>query len=395
LWSVKLNLMRILVLSFYYPPDIGPGALRAKSIVDALVKEGPPDLKVDVITTMPNRYSSFKVLSESYEKSDKISIKRVSLPKNTNGIFHQIKAFVFYCFSVQKLIFKKKWDIVLSTSGRLMTASLGAWVAKQTNSKLYLDIRDLFVDIMGEILKKKKLGIVNPFLCILEKWTFQSANKINLISPGFTDYFLKFKLNFSPSIFTHGVDKLFINNNFLVKQKNLKPLVLYAGNIGAGQGLHTVIPSIANKFKNLKFKIIGDGSAQKKLKNNNLFKLQNNIILVKPSQRKNLIKEYQQADILFLHLNDFKAFQKVLPSKIFEYAATGKPILAGVSGYAAKFLKNNVKGVEIFNPGDISGMNKGLKKLLNGPKVFNRKDFCINYDRMKIMKHLAKDILSI
>ncbi|MDA7801163.1 hypothetical protein N8950_00275 [Candidatus Pelagibacter sp.] len=53
--------MRILVLSSNYPPDLGPGALRAKSIVDALVEEGPSDIKIDVITTMPNRYHSISV----------------------------------------------------------------------------------------------------------------------------------------------------------------------------------------------------------------------------------------------------------------------------------------------------------------------------------------------
>ena len=61
-----------------------------------------------------------------------------------------------------------------------------------------------------------------------------------------------------------------------------------------------------------------------------------------------MINEYQKANILFLHLNDLNSFHKVLPSKIFEYAATGKPILAGVKGYAAKFLREQVKGVEIF-----------------------------------------------
>ena len=40
-------------------------------------------------------------------------------------------------------------------------------------------------------------------------------------------------------------------------------------------------------------------------------------------------------------------------------------------------------------------MSKGLKKLLNGPKFFNRKNFCINYDRTKIAKQLAVDILSL
>ena len=85
-----------------------------------------------------------------------------------------------------------------------------------------------------------------------------------------------------------------------------------------------------------------------------------------------LLEHYRKADILFLHLNNFRAFEKVLPSKIFEYAATGKPILAGVSGYASKFLREQIVGVQVFNPCDIVGMTAGLNKLLSGPKFFDR-----------------------
>ena len=74
--------MRILILSFYYPPDIGPGALRAKSIVDALINEGPSDLKIDVLTTMPNRYHSLNISALQHEVSSKISINRFVLPKH-------------------------------------------------------------------------------------------------------------------------------------------------------------------------------------------------------------------------------------------------------------------------------------------------------------------------
>ena len=46
--------MRVLILSFYYPPDIGPGALRAKSLVDALMETGDKGLEIDVITAIFN-----------------------------------------------------------------------------------------------------------------------------------------------------------------------------------------------------------------------------------------------------------------------------------------------------------------------------------------------------
>ena len=182
---------------------------------------------------------------------------------------------------------------------------------------------------------------------------------------------------------------------FYLKKKSSKLLILYAGNIGDGQGLHKIIPYIANSLKDIQFKLIGDGSAKKLLIDNDLFKSQNNIEISKPMLRNELINEYQNADILFLHLNDHKAFHKVLPSKIFEYAATGKPILAGVSGYAAEFLKEQVNGVEVFNPCDVVSMTIGLEKLLKGPKIIDRNDFCSRYLRKKIMKKLAKDVLTL
>ena len=66
--------MRILVLSYYYPPDIGPGSLRAKSIVDALLEEGPSNLKIDVITTKPNRYHSLNILDPKIEITIKFQL---------------------------------------------------------------------------------------------------------------------------------------------------------------------------------------------------------------------------------------------------------------------------------------------------------------------------------
>jgi glycosyltransferase involved in cell wall biosynthesis len=387
--------MRILILSYYYPPDIGPGSLRAKSIVDALIEEGPPDLKIDVITTMPSRYHSLNIFDSKIINDNKVSINRITLSKHKNGILDQTKAFVEFSFSVHKQTLKKKWDIIIATSSRLMTASLATYVAKRAHSKIYLDIRDLFVDTINDIFQKNLLRILIPIFSRLEKWTFKSADKLNIVSAGFSDYIKKITPNLIPSIYTNGVDETFMKKDFSIKKIKPKPLILYTGNIGDGQGLHKIIPVAANLLKNIQFRLIGDGSAKKLLIDNDLYKLQNNIEVLKPVLREELINEYQNADILFLHLNDYNSFHKVLPSKIFEYAATGKPILAGVSGYAADFLKDQVKGVEVFKPCDVVSMKMGLKKLLNGPKIIDRNDFCFRYSRKKIMKKLAKDVLSL
>ncbi len=54
----------------------------------------------------------------------------------------------------------------------------------------------------------------------------------------------------------------------------------------------------------------------------------------------------------------------MLPSKVFEYGCLGKPIIAGVDGYASKFLKEEMIGCFIFKPCDISSLKNVFSKIV-------------------------------
>ena len=142
-------------------------------------------------------------------------------------------------------------------------------------------------------------------------------------------------------------------------------------------------------------KLIGDGGERKTLQHLVEAGSLSNVRILDPVPRNELFKLYREADLLFLHLNDYKAFRKVLPSKIFEYAATDKPILAGVGGYAADFLRKQVPGVHVFEPCDVAAMRTGLQRLLNGPRRIDRTEFCSHYLRKNIMRKMAKDVLTL
>ena len=110
-------------------------------------------------------------------------------------------------------------------------------------------------------------------------------------------------------------------------------------------------------------------------------------------KRDMLIEEYKQADILFMHLSDYEAFTKVLPSKIFEYAATGRPIWAGVAGYAAKFIKDEVSNAAVFMPNDISGAMSAFEQL--ALYTTPRLDFLRKFSRTTIMDEMAEDVIGV
>jgi len=392
--------MRILLLSFYYPPDIGPGPLRAKSIVDALLhlssQSEALNLSIDVLTTMPNRYHSMTAAALEFEQAGRVSIRRFVLPAHQSGMADQSRAFFAYARAVQRQVKGETYDVVIATSSRLLTASLGAWVTRKSQARLYLDIRDLFTDTLRDVLAKSPLRMLLPVFRWLERWSFRKADQINVVSAGFLPHMQAVVPTMQPSVLTNGIDDEFLASHFSLKRPNETPVLLYAGNMGEGQGLHNVIPSIAKSLQGqVNFRLLGDGGRKMTLAETLIDCGAGNVELLDPVSRESLFAHYRNADVLFLHLNDYPAFRKVLPSKIFEYAATGKPILAGVAGYAADFLREQVPGVEVFPPCDAGAMERGLKRLLAGPRMIDRKAFCERYRRDSIMRNMATDIFAI
>ena len=389
---------RIVYLSFYFKPDLCAGSFRNSPLAIELAKQTrDKNVVVDVYTTLPNRYSTFDVGAQEYEEIDNLKIHRIALPAHKSGMLDQIFAFWHFYNTVWKLNKSSNADLVFASSSRLFTAYLGYKFAKKCKAPLYLDIRDIFVDTMSNVLKSKLLKIlILPFLKTIEAQTFNYAKHINLISGGFKDYFLRFKSS-NYSYFSNGIDEEFISANRSVHSdevSNTYKLIVYAGNIGEGQGLHRIIPQAAQLLgRDFKFLIIGDGGAKKMLQEEIKNLGLTNVTLNNPVNRDELKFFYEKSDFLFLHLNDYPAFRNVLPSKIFELATYNKPIIAGVAGFSAHFINKEVSNSFVFDPCDAIKLAKYLKNnKLNS--IIDRQEFVDRFRRSKINKAMAESILS-
>lgn len=386
--------MRILILSFYYEPDLCAGSFRTTALVEELKKQISLNDTLDVITSMPNRYSSFNNSAISYEEENNIRINRINLGNHKSGFLDQSLLFAKYALNVINIIRKReKYDIIYATSSRLMTAFLGALISNRQKSKLFLDLRDIFTDTLESIFATSKLKYIIPLFKKIEKYTINSALHINLVSKGFEEYFLSINDKINYSFNSNGIDNIFLEYNFIATKKNEKRIITYAGNIGEGQGLEKIIPNIAKELgNNYEIHIFGDGGTKNKLINS--LKDISNVKLFDPINRNELLEVYKNSDFLFLHLNDYEAFKKVLPSKIFEYAATNKFIIAGVGGYAKEFIEKKISNAIVFEPCSLIDFKKEFNKL-KIDSIINRKPFNDKYSRTSIMKNLSKVILKI
>lgn len=389
--------MRLLILSFYFPPDLSAGSFRTKALVDAL-RRARPDIGIDVITTVPNRYHSHAKEAGSIEEIDGVTVTRIPLWAHKSGMLDQSRVFIDFARHVLARTKGRRWPLVYATSSRLMTAALGSMIAPRVGGKLYLDIRDLFTDTMKDVLGQSAMRrLLWPF-DFIERRTFRSAARVNLVSEGFLDHARAVAPKQSFRTFTNGIDPEFLDASFDkpagAPSRTLK--VLYAGNIGEGQGLHLVLPAAAKALSGkAHFTIIGDGGRRQALEQAVAEAGLDNVTLEAPVPRVQLFARYAAADVLFLHLNDHPAFLKVLPSKIFEYGATGKPVLAGVGGYAARFIVDHIDGSGVFTPCDAAGMVAAFDRLMAEPWHGDRSLFKKTYARTTIMDRLAADILDV
>ncbi|HET8573183.1 MAG TPA: glycosyltransferase family 4 protein [Edaphocola sp.] len=383
---------RILYLTFYFEPDLSAGSFRNTSLVRELARQAQGKAVIDVFTTMPNRYSTFEAEASARENHGNCTVRRIAVPLHHNGMTDQVLAYRTYYSKVRQLAGKRKYDLVVVSSSRFFSAYLGYSIAKKQGIPLYLDIRDIFYDTMKEVLKNKLIKIsVLPFLKQIERKVFNYAAHINLISGGFKSYFQEYS-KACYSNFPNGIDDVFLDLPSSGQNHNAKRTIMYAGNIGEGQGLHKIIPGAAKALgPGFSFIIIGDGGAKQKLLEAIRQKGVTNVSILPPVPRKELLEKYQMADFLMIHLNDYEAFKKVLPSKVFELGAFDKPIIAGVAGFAHQFIKNNITNRILFMPGDVREMVSLLKNYTY--KNEKRTAFIEQFNRSNINREMAQSML--
>ena len=385
---------KLLFLSFYYKHDLCAGSFRATPLVNELARRCGGAWEIHVLTTMPNRYSSFSAQAPSVESNPGVKVFRFRLPPHRSGMADQAVAFFRYARMVVQTVRNNSYEGVFATSSRLATGVLGAWVARRSHLPYYLDIRDIFSDTLDDLFRGSPKRALLPFVRLAETFALKTASHTNLVSGGFVPYFREKGLIGNFSLYPNGIDDEFVGRDFSKTQVDGRKTLLYAGNIGEGQGLHRIVPGLALRMGvNWVLRIVGDGGKRSELEREIAERNIPNVEILNPVPRGQLLDMYREADVLFIHLNDHDAFKRVLPSKIFEYAATGKPILAGVGGYAAEFLKKNVSNVSLFAPCDHPSALEALQALKLD--YTDRRIFVQKYSRKKITELLAEDILRV
>jgi glycosyltransferase involved in cell wall biosynthesis len=347
--------MKILFLTDNFPPEVNAPASRTYEHCREWVKLGA---EVTVITCFPNFpggkiYPGYRNKLFHREIIDGIKVIRVWTYVSANkGIVRRSLDYLSFGITSFLAGLFSSCDVIVATSPQFFTAVSAGVLSIIRGKKFVFEVRDLWpesiigVDVMNE-------NIIIKILEWMERMLYKRAWKIVVVSEAFANAIEKMKIRREKiHCISNGIDcKVFYpmeKNRHLLAQLKLenKFIVGYMGTHGMAHKLDFIIDCISEvRDESLHFLFIGEGAKKDDLiRQAEKLKLKN-ITFINNVPREEVPAYLSLLDIGLINLRKSEAFEKVIPSKLFELAAMGIPILLGVRGESKKLLLKYNAGI--------------------------------------------------
>lgn len=373
--------MKLLILTQYYPPEIGAPQNRLHELAVRLQKEG---VQVEVLTAMPN-YPKMEIF-EAYKKGkiqnetiDDIQVYRskIYITKSKRIIPRLLNYFSFVWTSYRRGRKLGNYDFLMVESPPLFLGYSAMRLSKKLSAKLIFNVSDLWPE------SAEKMGIVTNkrMLKIAYKLEEKCYNRAQLVT-GQTMGIVKNIEQRFPKVNTfwlpNGVDINFYKPEKIVSSgfraraglSSDDVVFFYGGILGHAQGLSIVLNAAKKVEGNSRIKIILQGAGPEK---DDLLALHrklnlNNVVFMPPVPKTEMPSILKDVDVALVPLRKLDIFQGAIPSKIFEALAMKKPLLLGVDGEArTHFIEKGEAGL-FFEPENINDLSEKLLTMANNPE---------------------------
>jgi len=343
--SKRVIIVKILIITQNFYPEIGSAANRIKNIYQTLKEKG---YEVTVLTTEPNYpnrnlYNDENFWDEEVSEDDVVRIQ-LKTRKYTSSLFRRL---IYYLEMMLKFVFfnfrlKKNYDVVFATLPAIFIGVAGIVAKWKQRARLILDVRDLWPEtLIGTKSFHNKFALKMAYG--LESFLYRKSDKIIVNSEEFIPYMVskripREKISFIPNSLTESE----LNQQVVrLGSESNEIRVLYAGNVGLAQDLDTLIDiaKVLSYNPEIKFEVIGYGFMMKDIKQRVVDLGLDNIVITSALSRKETMLRVRRADMVFVALKDSDVFKTVLPGKIVDYMGSGKAIVANVAGYPADTIR--------------------------------------------------------
>jgi lipopolysaccharide/colanic/teichoic acid biosynthesis glycosyltransferase len=316
---------------------------------------------VRVVTGFPNYpdgklYPGYRLKLIRRDVMDGIPVDRVPLyPSHSRSVIGRTLNYVSFAVSLMfyGLVISKRHDVMYVYHPPL-TVGLAASVIKGIRRiPLVFAIHDMWPDTLastGMVSSRIVLRIVDR-LC---RWVYARADRIVVVSPGFKRILCergipdsKIELIYNSA---NDGDASETGGDLTAFALEGRFNIVYAGNMGAAQGLDTVVRAakiVEHTAPRVQFILVGDGIDADRLRRQAAAIATQSVRIMPRMPRSEIGNLLAAADVLLVHLRDDPLFHVTIPAKTQFYLAMGKPILMGASGDAADLVEKAKAGIVV------------------------------------------------
>ncbi len=328
---------------------------------------------VRVVTGFPNYpggvvYDGYRIRAWQREEIDGVEILRVPLYPSHNGsaIARVWNYLSFSLSAIAGVLWGSRPDVTYVYHPPA-TAALPAMILKWVKGVPFVDdVQDLWPDTLaatGMVSNRRVLGLVGVGM----KRVYASAARVAVLSPGFKERMIESGVPAHKiSVIPNWADEARIGLDQPtgpVAAGGRPFTVVFAGNLGKAQGLHTVLDAAELLAEDdVRFVMVGGGLERNELVRDAEERKLTNMSFVPRVPITEVGQYLHSADALLVHLRDDPLFTITIPSKLQAYLLAGKPILMGVSGDASAMLDEAKAGV-CFPSDDSLAMARAVREL--------------------------------
>lgn len=349
--------MKILVVSFYFEPEIGAASARISNLVRSLKENGD---QVDVLTCLPNYpegriFDGYRGHFSVKENRDGIDVYRYwTYATVSKGVVRRVLSMTSYAFTMWAFGFRRKkirsYDRVIIQSPPIMVSASAVCIFKRIYGRtVILNVSDLWPGSAVELGFMKADSFSYRFTLRLERYIYKHADAVM----GQSDEILDRVRSIVPEKRTflyRNLSKVSSIGSVIKKVSSSSGClkVVYAGLLGVPQDVLSIVKNVDFESAGAEFHIYGGGNQADDIKKE-IAEGRRNVFYhgVLPKDKMDVVLNDYDVSLIALA----KSITGAVPSKIFDTLPHGMPILFCGTGEGACIVRKYGLGL-VSEPSD-------------------------------------------
>ncbi|OQX74679.1 MAG: hypothetical protein B6D59_01800 [Campylobacteraceae bacterium 4484_4] len=371
---------RINFLTSHFLPENTAGTNRVLSFVKVL--ERSYFVQLFALTERGKPQSKDKV-----EFTENIDVYYINQKEyNAEKFFARALWEIIYSFKLVRKAARMDHRLSIATAPYMFIIPILAMIGKE---KKVIDIRDLVWEYIDEDSKFKKL--IKLTIRKLMEASISQYDYVVVTNRYEEEWIKTHTKQKSIERISNGIElNKFEELSHIEIDPDVPFTVTYVGNIGIAQNIKILI-EVAKELKDVRFQIIGGGNKYEELVEYTKANHLSNVKFFGKLHRDEILSFYKQSSVLYAQLDE--KFKSAMPSKLYEYASTGLPIIYGGIGEAKEFV-DRLENCITVPPNDIEALKKAILEYKDGDREIKiseknreiiKKQFIRDYQSKKIV----------